>query len=214
LTSWAIPSHSWRASSREAERIAVLGFSLGGLAALVVAVALRNRVGAVVAYDPALLLRDVSVSDDPISGWLTWVRDTLLASKTNDELRAACRIRMPELDDAALQRWTLRLSLLDPAVADLAELDRLLEGFDLDAALRSVRCPTLILRGRPELGSLIRDDDAEWAAARLAYGTIEQIRGAGHDIHNEQAGAVIASTRAFLRAARSAWSTDALPGPL
>ena len=57
---------------------------------------------------------------------------------------------------------------------------RLLDGFDLDDALRRIRCPALLLCGEAALGGLVRETDMELFTSLLEGGTAIQLTGAGH----------------------------------
>ena len=57
------------------------------------------------------------------------------------------------------------VSRVDPVAVGAALGDRMGEGADMDAALRKLRCPTLVLRGEWKYGACVRDEDADWIHA-------------------------------------------------
>ena len=147
------------------------GHSLGALVALLVAAALPERVAAVVLEDPPgpTFLAGVSRSDystlfelyrrhagSPLAvGELARVlADAELAS------RAGPPRRFGAIRDAAGVRFTAAcLKALDPATLEPLLADAWLEGVDLVAAAREVRCPVLLLRADPALGGMLPDAD-------------------------------------------------------
>jgi len=89
------------------------------------------------------------------------------------------------------------LSQLESEVLDVILAGQLGEGWDLEAALRRVSCPALLMQAEPALGGL-EDQDAERAASLLPNGQLVKIQGAGHVIHRTKTEAALKAALEFL----------------
>jgi pimeloyl-ACP methyl ester carboxylesterase len=56
-------------------------------------------------------------------------------------------------------------------------------GFNLDGVLAGLNCPVVVLRGNPELDSLITEDRANYLKKRINNCTVEYLEKASHIIH-------------------------------
>ena len=73
-----------------------------------------------------------------------------------------------------------------------------LEGWDGEALLRGVACPTLLLQGSPQLGGLMADADVALATRLLAHHTHVKFRNLGHALFIQQPEAVLRPVTNFL----------------
>jgi pimeloyl-ACP methyl ester carboxylesterase len=89
------------------------------------------------------------------------------------------------------------LSELDPQALMLWLEGRSLRGVDLDAVLREIECPTLLLQGDPQRGAALFDEDAERALALLRRGSRVQIPEASHMLHHSHPEAVASALNGF-----------------
>ena len=92
---------------------------------------------------------------------------------------------LPGMDDAYLRAWATTLSQVDPDVAQYhaeGRLDEYVEQVDLDAALRRIPCPVLLIQADPSHGGVVIDSDVDTALSLLSDGMHVQLEDAGHDL--------------------------------
>lgn len=187
----------------EADRLTILGYSWGGLLALLYAAEYPNAVERLALVAPASITR---VHRDTF--------ERRFAERMADPRLAAERARLQasglrERDPAAYQRQAFTLSVWgyfsDPARAlDLTpfrvtertrlEVWRSLGDYDLRAALKAVRVPSLVIQGRD-------DPIPEASAVEIASvldAELIMIEGAGHALHVEAPDALFRRLDAFL----------------
>ena len=180
---------------------AVVGHSLGGLAALALAASRPDLVR-------RLVLVDTSPGSTPVRSQeiLDFVADAEFESleaavdhasayrprRSRAGLRRSLLHNTREREDG---RWTWRHDARPHSTLDRWEVmfDVLPKGWD-HAAL--VGCPTLLVRG--ERSPIVTIDDVDHYGAVVADLRVEQIAGAGHNIHGEQPGALGSTITAFL----------------
>ena len=178
------------------EPAVLVGHSLGAIVAITVAAEASEAVRAVVLEDPPLAgFRHQRLRDRPEYERFTTSRDLARSGRTVDELVAALRDLQPDQDAVALRARATQLSQLDPDVLTLVLEDRAKEGFDLDACLRRLTCPVLLLQGNPALGGALADVDAHRAAALLTRGIYVRLPEVGHGIHADDQGQPITFCR-------------------
>ena len=180
------------------EPLVLVGFSGGGLVALPLAAAFPERVRGIVALEPGFMMRNSSLTAHPLSQEIAWAHHAMLTAKSLEEMAAMCRDLMPEADEWAIASTAERLYNADPRLSDLGQIDRVLEGIDLNALATKVQCPMLIVRGDQSLGSVVRDEDVTWARANNPRVRAVQVPGGGHGVHLEQPEVVIRHMLAFL----------------
>jgi pimeloyl-ACP methyl ester carboxylesterase len=169
------------------ERPAVLGHSMGGGAALALAAGLQDEIDRLLLVDPSVRVLDQDARDgrdrggsDPRSAAQQGrealkLRQALGRQALIEQLRHA----HPTWDDEDVANTVESTLLCSPFVfTDARRPDAAAQR----AQLASLRCPTLVVRGEPERGSLISDE-----AARLIPGLVPDgrarvttIAGTGH----------------------------------
>ena len=97
----------------------------------------------------------------------------------------------PGMDDTEIQYMDGMLSHVDPLTVQTLLEDRYFEDLDLQRLLNKVVCPTLLLYGEFEKGSVIRDRDVEFFHAHAPNATAVQIKDAGHVLQNAQPARVL-----------------------
>ncbi len=113
---------------------------------------------------------------------MTWIRETLASTSTIEEVLARLKDLSPEQSEIEAQNDAKMILDIDPESIAYFMNDRVFENFDLEQLLPQVSCPTLLVRGEPELGSLVRDSDVALLEALLPYITTIQVGGIGHGI--------------------------------
>jgi len=190
------------------EPVVLWGASFGGAIAIGVAAQAPDTVRALVLEDAWL---DLQTSRDETRQFLRYRRDLVASVRSLDEMITALaneRVTVPEHDapvrrgrvedKAAIRREAETLMQLDPEVYTFGWDGRLAEGYDVDAVLEQVACPTLLLQADPALGGLVDDALAAHAMMRLSRGTLVSIPGARHAILQSQPEAAMRAINAFL----------------
>ncbi len=169
--------------------VVLIGFSLGAQVAFGVAAQLPRLVRAVVALEPALMLRDTSITAavEPYE-WLAWLVETLKSSGSIEEIAARCKSREPNLDDIGAMKMALYVQSIDPGVLACLLNDQSFEHYDWEQVLSRVACSTLLVRGDPSRGGLVRESDVALFTELVPHSTTVQIQNVGHSIIWEQPG--------------------------
>jgi pimeloyl-ACP methyl ester carboxylesterase len=184
------------------ERVILFGHSLGGWIALMVAAQLTERVQALILGDPPLCMERflaIEGSEERISMWRT-MRGLAGPGLSVPDLASALAdlpVSVPEqdtpmrygdlpgMDAAHLRGWAKTLRRVDPDAAQYhveGRLDEYVEKVELDAALRRMSCPVLLLQADPLHGGVVTDSDVAHALSLLPDGLHVQLEGAGHDL--------------------------------
>jgi len=182
---------------RVTERAVLFGHSLGGWIALMVAAELQEKIQALILGDPPLSIESWVAhesSEESIKFYCALRR--IAGSKLSvPELAAALSdlpVFMPgqeapvrygdltDRDTVHLRGWAKTLSQVDPDVVQYHAEGRMKEyvqNVDLDAALRRLTCPVLLLQAES-----ISDSDAKHALSLLANGVHVKLEDTGHDL--------------------------------
>jgi pimeloyl-ACP methyl ester carboxylesterase len=187
------PAHLW-------------GQSLGANVSITVDAQAPESVRAVVLEEPGLELEELG----PVEAYIRQMRELAASGRSAEELIggvADMTREVPGLDDPVrlgdvrgegyLRFIAECLSQLEPGVLDVILAGQLGKGWDLEASLRRVSCPALLMQGEPALGGL-EDQDAERAASLLPNGRLVKIQGAGHNIHRTKPEAALKAAMEFL----------------
>ncbi|HSH79041.1 MAG TPA: alpha/beta hydrolase [Herpetosiphonaceae bacterium] len=180
----------------------LLGRSFGGLVTLGAAADVPEHVRALVLLDPSLFTWRAGLDTLPIvQQRMRWVHETVQAAQSYADVVARCQALMPEADEIRIQMLATQMYGVAPDAVGMVlhHWDEMLEAFDLVAVLQQVTQPTLILRGEPRLGSVIRDEDVEFVHKNLPSAVIINIPNAGHDLDGEQPEAVLHHIQTFLQ---------------
>ncbi|MGO9412922.1 MAG: alpha/beta fold hydrolase [Spirochaetia bacterium] len=178
----------------------LLGHSLGALTALLCAAEKLNMVRGLILLDPPVYVRNAPVGiHSGVADWFGWVHETMKDHPTLDQVVEACRLREPDAGEDGLRAMALRVSRVDAGTVGAALEDRMGAGVDMDAALKKLRCPTLVLRGEWKYGACVRDEDAEWFHVLAPSTQVIQIRGGTHGFLWERAEETISHIQEFLQ---------------
>ncbi len=173
------------------ERPAVIGHSWGGGVAVAMATSTDLAVSRLVLEDPALGAQQTTAEQH------AQLRRQFLARVGLDQAAAQAYARDNRLpwwsdEDAAARIDTARKGSPTAVAAVLDASDR--DGRQL---LGQLRCPTLLLRGEPELGGIVDAETARIAEQNPAI-QVETIAGAEHNVHGSRFDQFMAEVRAFL----------------
>ena len=181
------------------EPVVLVGHSLGALVTLAAAHLAPDCVRAVIANDPPLLGDDLQIDDYPwAKQWFSWVYKTVKGGPSFEQVMAACQVENPEAGEADLQAQAEQVFGVAPGTVQVALEDRQKEGYDLHKALREIRCPTLLLYGDFEHGSVVRDRDASEFKQLVQQAVIANIPGGSHSFWWEQADTTRQHVQEFL----------------
>lgn len=186
------------------------GHSLGALVALVTAAQMPERITALILEDP------------PGEGLLRSLAGTMFEAQFRAMQRFAgdprpipaiardlaevelpgpnqTTVRLGSLRDVTSLRFSAKcLKAVDPEVLAPILDQTWLDGFDLDALLAAIRCPTLILRGNEKLGGMLDRAEAEQWAARLQDPVLVDLPNTGHLLHWMETATTVRHVCAFL----------------
>lgn len=170
----------------------LLGHSGGAIAALGVATQIPELIQTLILLDPPIFLREVSIKTDPIYNYFLGVYNVLTHQQT---VREVFPELFPHIDEAGLHYFEDMVDQVDPACVQTILDDRYFEGLDIQALLEQVTCPTLLLYGEIERGSVVRDRDVEFFLNSIPHGAAIQLKGSGHLPHEEQPARVLELVR-------------------
>jgi len=178
----------------------ILGHSLGALIALLCAADRPGLARGLVLLDPPVYVRNSPVgTHSGVEDWFGWVYRTMKDGPAFDRVMEECRLREPDADEEELRAMALRVSRVAPGTVGAALSDRMGDGADLEAALKRLRCPTLVIRGDWKNGACVRDEDADWIRANAAAARIVRISGGSHGFLWERSEETTGLIREFLK---------------
>ena len=162
--------------------VAIYGHSLGGLIAINLAARHPESVCAVILGDPPLYYHDTLIRD---TFWLEAFQellDFINDHPTSVEREAWLVQNMPSMTPERRAERVRSLEGLDPQVLQAIIDDEQMKGVSLPALASRVTCPVLLLRGNPELGSALREQDVEFALRDFSDIQVLEMESIGHGI--------------------------------
>lgn len=105
---------------------------------------------------------------------------------------------LPGNDEAYLLSWARCVQQADPETYDMTLDGSSIEGWDGEALLRGITCPTLLLQASQELGGLMSDADVALATRLLPHHTHVKFRTLGHALFIQQPEPVLRAVTNFL----------------
>ncbi len=183
----------------------LVGHSLGGVIALMVAARRPDKVKALIIEDCPLTLdnyrRFVDSSREMFDLWLSLKK----SAQSEQELALALADAYkdyPGVTSAWILFFAGCLWQLDPTYfnALLHDFDRFTEGYDYRSILAKIACRALFLRGETRLGAVMTDDEISWLQANADNVQCARIEGVGHLLHLQDEGQipVLAAMRGLL----------------
>lgn len=171
----------------------LIGHSVGGVIALMVAARFPEKVKALIIEDSPLSLdnykRIIDSSRDMFSLWLDIKRS--VQSEQELSLALADRYRdYPGLTSAWISFFAGCLWRLDPTFFNnlLYDFDGFIKGYDPEQALARLNCPVMFIRGETGLGAAMTDDEISWLQKNYSNVNCAQIKGVGHLLHLQDQG--------------------------
>jgi pimeloyl-ACP methyl ester carboxylesterase len=201
------PEHGYAAADHAADVVAlirahglqqpvVIGHSMGGMVATLVAADHADLVRAAIFEDPAWLDAGQQPPELRRQRAAEWRADLLANQQlTTDMLIAKGRANNPTWSDAELQPWSVAKHQARPQVLEYIEH----EPADWRALVRALRHPALLITGDTSRGVIISPELAQEAQALNPLLRVAHIPNAGHSIRRDNFDAYIAAVRAFLR---------------
>lgn len=107
---------------------------------------------------------------------------------------------LPGNDEAYLLAWARCVQQADPDTYDMTLDGSSIAGWDGEALLRGITCPTLLLQANRELGGLMSDTDVALATRLLPHHTHVKFRNLGHALFIQQPEPVLRAVTNFLEA--------------
>jgi pimeloyl-ACP methyl ester carboxylesterase len=189
----------------------VIGHSLGGNLAAAVAAEAPERVRAVVLEDPPLVMAGPRLAETPFLSTFRVFIQHAGSERPLPEIAAAmadARVQVPgraelvrfgDVRDAVSLRFSATcLKYLDREVLEWPLKDRWLEGSDVDATLRRIEAPTLLIQADTGLGGILPDPEAKAAASRIRDCVHIKLPLIGHNVHSTMTDAFIRLVVPFL----------------
>jgi pimeloyl-ACP methyl ester carboxylesterase len=105
---------------------------------------------------------------------------------------------LPGNDEAYLLSWARCVQQIDIDAYEMTLDGSSVEGWDGEAVLRGINCPTLLLQGSPELGGLMSDADVALATRLLPHHAHVKFRNLGHALFIQQPEPVLRVVTNFL----------------
>jgi pimeloyl-ACP methyl ester carboxylesterase len=105
---------------------------------------------------------------------------------------------LPGNDEEYLLSWASCLQNADPDTYAMTLDGSSFEGWDGEAALRGITCPTLLLQANAELGGLMSDADVALAKRLLPHHTHVKFDDLGHHLFIQQPEPVLRAVTNFL----------------
>lgn len=183
----------------------LVGHSIGGAIALMVAAQCPDKVKAVIVEDAPVTLDNyweiVDSSRDMFALWLSLKK----SAQSEQELALALADAYKDYP-AMTSQWTLFFAGclwdLDPTFFDalLHDFDHFVDGYE-QGLLDRISCPVLFLRGETKLGAVMTDDEISWLRTNYANVQCTLIDKVGHLLHLQEEGQapVLAAMGAFLQ---------------
>lgn len=173
----------------------LIGHSIGGVIALMVAARCPSKVKSIIIEDIPLSIDNynkvVELSREMFDTWLK-LKESV---QSRDELSLALAKEFgnyPGVTSQWLMFFAECLLLLDPTFFNqlLYHFEDFTRGYDYNAILNQVKCPIMFIRGETKLGAIMTDDEINWLRGNFKNITCVDIPGVGHLLHMQEQGAL------------------------
>lgn len=177
-------------------RPAVIGHSMGGAVAAVLASQHPELVGAAVFEDPAWFAETRTPTPEQSTtmkkSWLEDMRAN--KQKTREAMIAGAQAKNSRWSLAELQPWADAHGQVHEEVLQWMDVPAV----DWRAALQHIQCPALLVTGDVDHGAIISPEQAAQAQSLNAQLQVAHIAGAGHCIRRDDFAAFMAAVKKFL----------------
>lgn len=170
------------------------GHSLGGVVSIGAIAIVPDLVRSLILLDPPLYLREESIRSNYAYDYFTGVYSYLTKQRTAQEVFTNL---FPGINEEDIGKLEAGLRGTDPEFLKTVVDDRIMDGWDMEASVKSIICPTLMLHGEVEKGSVVRDSDVEFLRNHVSQAEEMQIKGAGHLLQVDQPARVLESIAEF-----------------
>jgi pimeloyl-ACP methyl ester carboxylesterase len=197
------------------EPAAIVGHSMGGEVAVIVAAERPDLVTAVIAIDAPLSADEARRTVLPDRERLAWLRS--LHALSPEGVAAGLRempmrdratgrvVRAGDVfgdDDALFADQAETLLHNDPTMLDaVIEFEAMHAGYDAERLLPAIACPVLLLLADAQLGSAVSTEHAHRAVQLLRDGQLIRVAGSTHALVWEEPDVVLRAIEAFLAGA-------------
>lgn len=171
----------------------LIGHSIGGAIALMVASRCPENVKALIIEDVGLTLdnykRIVDSGRDMYGLWLNLKKS--VQSEQELSLALAAQYKdYPGVTSAWILFFATCLWQLDPTFFNtlLYDFEGFTKGYDYKQIFARISCPVLFIRGETKLGAVMTDDEVSWLKQNFSNVNYAQIDGVGHLLHLQDQG--------------------------
>jgi pimeloyl-ACP methyl ester carboxylesterase len=162
--------------------VVIYGHSLGALVGINLAAQQSQSVRALILGDPPLYYHDTSIQDTFWRSAFTELLEFINAHPDPTEMDAWLAQNMPGMSPERRAERVRSLETLDPDVVRAVISNQQMEGISLSTLVSRVTCPVLLLRGNPDLGSALREQDVEFALKYFSDIRVLEMVTVGHGI--------------------------------
>jgi pimeloyl-ACP methyl ester carboxylesterase len=145
----------------------VYGHSLGALVAIHLAAHMPDSLHALILGEPPLYYHNTPIESTHWHPAFIELLEFMTDQPDANQRRAWLAQNMPEMALERREERVRSLDGLDPDVVRAVISDALMEAVSLPALLPRVACPVLLLRGKQELGSVLRERDVNFAVTHF-----------------------------------------------
>ena len=175
------------------EPAVLIGHSIGGVVAIMVAARCPDKVKALVIEDPALSLDNYKSFIDSSRGMFGVWLELKRSSQSEQELSLALANYYkdyPGVTSLCLLFFARCLWQLDPTYFDnlLYDFDGFTKGYDYKQLFAMIKCPVMFIRGETKLGAVMTDEEISWLQQNFNNVSYARISGVGHLLHLQDQG--------------------------
>jgi len=161
----------------------LIGHSLGAGVVIQVAADAPELVRAAVMEDPARLRAPRPSALSGVGSRFAEEAELLNRTQDFDELVEGLQRIYPEAGPAENRDRARKRTLVDPRVLDQITAPSGPGQPDMEPVLKRIQAPALLVHGDSDLGGIVGEEDAAWAASVVRDLSIAHIEGVGHGIH-------------------------------